>query len=482
MARRSASRRQTPLEATDTPESGGQSRRRKRRGPKSALSDSAFTENATEPIHRWVPWIAGFSARFVEEIIETRFGSGPRGAERPMVLDPFAGVGTTLVEALKHRCDAVGFEINPYAAFAAQTKLDSRNINLRSLDRAIARYRDYMQSVDEGNGRCAEPRSRAPAGFSTRTPFYSPAVERKVLHTLDFIRGIRSRKIRDLFRLAFASVMVQFSNYSYEPSLTRRSVAGKSDVADADVAQIVCEKLSAMRQDIAALRARIRGCAEPGTGRVINASFFCAREHLAPASVDLVVTSPPYVNNYHYVRNTRPHLHWLGFADSAGELKDYEEQNFGKFWQNVRQKPDVGLEFELPALEALLGLIRERNAERGVYGGHGWANYAAAYFNDSYRFCGILSEVLRPGAHAIVVLGNSILQGIEVRTDEIFAEIAGLCGLRVEAIHLLRTKRTGSSIINSTVRAGGAPGKAALYESAVELAAPAGHYRWSQKQ
>ncbi len=474
MARRRAPTQKLLFTATNVPEPKGRRRATEKGGTKSALSDSAFTENATEPVHRWVPWIAGFSARFVEEIIETRLGRKPRSAGRPLVLDPFAGVGTTLVEALKHGCDTVGFEINPYATFAAQTKLDCWNIDLRSLDRAVAQYRDYMQSVSEGNGRPSDPRSRVPAHFTTRMPFYSPLVERKVLHTLDFLGGIRSRKIRDLFRLAFASVMVQFSNYSYEPSLTRRSVAGKSDVTDADVAQIVCDKLFAMRQDIAVLQARFRQVAEPATGRVIGASFFCAREHLAPASVDLVITSPPYVNNYHYVRNTRPHLHWLGFAGNPTDLKSYEEQNFGKFWQTVRHKPDAGLEFELPGLDALLRQLRAQNADRGVYGGAGWANYAAAYFNDSYRFCTILRELLRPGAHAVIVLGNSILQGIEVRTDEIFAEIAGLCGLRVEAIHLLRTKRTGSSIINSTVRASGAPGKAALYESAVELSAPSG--------
>ncbi len=81
---------------------------------------------------------------------------------------------------------------------------------------------------------------------------------------------------------------------------------------------------------------------------------------------------------------------------------------------------------------------------------------------------------MRPGAHGVVVLGNSILQRVEVPTGRIFAEIAALCGLNLAGIHLLRTKRTGPSIINSTVRTSGAPAKAALYESAAELSAPTG--------
>ncbi len=243
-----------------------------------------------------------------------------------------------------------------------------------------------MESVAEGNGRCSEPGSRVPAGFTTRTPFYSPAVGRKVLHPLDFLGAIPSREIKDLFRLAFGAVMVQFSNYSYEPSLTRRTVAGKADVADADVAQIIGEKLLTMRLDIAALRAVCRQRVAPGRGRVINGSFCCAREHLAPESVALVVSSPPDVNNYHYVRNTRPHLHWLGFAGNPADLKSYEEQNFGKFWRNVRHKPEVKLEFRVPRRDALLDKLRTQSADRGVYGGRGRANYAAVYFNDCYRF------------------------------------------------------------------------------------------------
>jgi hypothetical protein len=33
------------------------------------LRDAAASENKSLPIHRWVPWIAGFSAKFVEDVI-----------------------------------------------------------------------------------------------------------------------------------------------------------------------------------------------------------------------------------------------------------------------------------------------------------------------------------------------------------------------------------------------------------------------------
>jgi len=61
--------------------------------------------------------------------------------------------------------------------------------------------------------------------------------------------------------------------------------------------------------------------------------------------VDLVVTSPPYLNNYHYPRNTRPQLHWLGMAGGPGYKAAREDESFGKFWQTVRGSEPVKLDF-----------------------------------------------------------------------------------------------------------------------------------------
>ena len=76
---------------------------------------------------------------------------------------------------------------------------------------------------------------------------------------------------------------------------------------------------------------------------------------------------------------------------------------------------------------------------------------------------------MKPNATAVVVIGNSILQGIEIKTDEVFAEIAAIVGLRAKDLVMLRTKRTGSSIVDSTVRAATTRKKTVLYETAVVL-------------
>ena len=60
--------------------------------------EATAAQNKILPIHRWVPWVAGFSAQLVEDEIDAYLPK--QGRSRKLVLDPFAGVGTTLVEAL----------------------------------------------------------------------------------------------------------------------------------------------------------------------------------------------------------------------------------------------------------------------------------------------------------------------------------------------------------------------------------------------
>ena len=103
----------------------------------SAFTDPAFANNKTLPIYRWVPWIAGFSSDFVSAALNSYMNG------KGTVLDPFAGVGTTLVEATLQEHDTVGFEINPYAALACRTKLYAYLINPDMLQNQILQLQAF---------------------------------------------------------------------------------------------------------------------------------------------------------------------------------------------------------------------------------------------------------------------------------------------------------------------------------------------------
>lgn len=430
----------------------------------SYFSDPSFANNKSQPIHRWVPWIAGFSSSFVRDVLQMYL------EDQGTVLDPFCGVGTTLVEALLRGHNAVGFEINPYAAHASRTKVNAHRITASELDEEISRFQAFYKSKTADG---YVPKSAPPEGFRTRSEFYSPRVLHKVLILQDFIDTITDSNLRNLFRLAFASTMVRYSNYSYEPSLGRRVSAGKQEILDFPVGQTIVNKLLEMLADISWFQENLP--TEPPGAKVINDSFFSYQEYLPPASVDLIVTSPPYLNNYHYNRNTRPQLYWLGYAERPKDMKPLEYSNFGKYWQTVRERDRLDLKFSLPStdLEEQLQTLRQLKPEKGIYGGNGWANYAAAYFNDCYAFAKAIKYTLKPKATALVVIGNSILQGVMIPTDQYFGKIAESIGLKLVRIDVPRATRVGNSIIQSDVRVVKAKKSHQLYEAIVELRNPA---------
>jgi len=428
--------------------------------PRPRFRDSAFMANRTVPVHRWIPWIAGFSSAFVEDCM-TNFLGDPKG-RTPTVLDPFAGVGTTLVASVLKGYDSVGFEINPYAALACRVKVNAPTLDVARLKLCRRRYADLSRNGYE------RAEGKPPDGFISRIPFFSPAIEEQVYGLMAFLRTIKDPTIADIFRLAFGASMVGFSNYTYEPSLCSRPGAGKPLVEKADVHASVLRKVSEMTDDVVWMQKEVERTGQVGKGKVHELNFMRSPEVMEPGTIDLAVTSPPYLNNYHYVRSTRPQLYWLGLIQERADLRRLEQENVGKYWQTVRDAKEVPLTFKHEGLARLLGAIRNTRIERRAYGGPGWANYAASYFNDTYDFLGKLRRTLARRGIAVIVIGNSIIQGHEIKVELFLADLAAQQGLVVGGIEQLRTKRVGASITKSTVRRG-QTNQATLYESAVIL-------------
>jgi len=430
------------------------------------IRDPAFSDNKDQPIHRWVPWIAGFSSRFVDKVIDAFGSSASCNRHPPCLLDPFCGVGTTLVQGMLRGWSTIGFEINPYAALASRIKVESSHINLDRLEDTIQALRTESR---EWGSSSFQPHSQPPEAFKSRIPFFSPQVEKQVLCLLDFIDRINDNHVRDIVRLAFGAVMVSFSNYSYEPSLGTRPAAGKPLVKNADVAAVVSSKIRQVVSDIKRLYDRLGDSGDNASHEIYTENFLSeAKNHLATRSVDLMITSPPYMNNYHYVRNTRPQLYWLSLIADGLATKDLEVNNFGKFWQTVRAGPPVEPTFVHKELFSLVQKLRTIRVHRGPYGGPGWANYVISYFNDCHAFLKVLHRLLKRGGVGVIVIGNSIIQGIEFKVDRLLADLGEQQGFFVVAANQIREKRVGASITRSSVRRG-ASNRAALYESAVVL-------------
>ena len=324
------------------------------------FQDPAFSLNREIPVHRWVPWVAGYSKIFAADAIE-KYAREPRC----VVLDPFAGVGTTLLEAdrLGHR--AIGYEINPYATFVASIKLKAHRIDTGLLRDTIARLEAFGRLIGSD---AIEPEANPPRGFISRAPFYSPNVERKVLFMMDFIENERKTNPdgADAVRLAFGSTMVGYSNYSYEPSLGQKRTVGRAEVDDYPVIEAIAQKMNEMAEDADWYRLN-RADGEREDPEIRQSSFLDTYDRLPRNEIHVIVTSPPYMNNYHYNRNTRPQMYWLGLCESPRDLRVLETLNFGTYWQNARDKDEILLNDQItdPEIRMTVDEIRRQNPEKG---------------------------------------------------------------------------------------------------------------------
>ena len=265
----------------------------------------SFTDNMKLPVHRWFRYSAGFSAEWAGSLIAAHKG------ELPVVLDPFAGSGTTLIEAEQHGARAYGIEAHPFVARIAAAKLA-----YRSSREAFATHVLKVEDVARG--------------MMPNTEHY-PELVRKCytedsLQKLDQIRRAYEfckdgSESTSLTWLALVSILRAVSHVGTAPWQYVLPNKSKKKVLDPVVAFDLAAR--AIGEDMRVTESRDRHA--PRASLIHGDARTC--EGIPDDSVDLVVTSPPYANNYDYADATRLEMSFMGEVDSWSDLKDVVRQH-----------------------------------------------------------------------------------------------------------------------------------------------------------
>jgi hypothetical protein len=162
------------------------------------------------------------------------------------------------------------------------------------------------------------------------------------------------------------------------------------------------------------------------------------------ASIDAVITSPPYPNEKDYTRTTRLESVLLGFVSSRDQLRALKRTMVRSNTRGVYKGDDddrwIAGHLEI---ERIAGAIEARRIELNKTSGFErlYAKVTKLYFGGMARHLAELRPVLRPGAHLAYVVGDqaSYLR-IMIRTGQILAGIASDLGYEVLGIDLFRTR------------------------------------------
>lgn len=399
-----------------------------------------FTSNAEAPIHRWAPYIQGFSASFVLSKLN-QYIRQLNGCLRAH--DPFAGCGTVLVEAKKTGVwSSTGTELNPLLSYITGVKLNCWDVDPDAL---------WLQYEKLRFGDLAP----FPEFLDTERQF-KPAVLENLQRILATVQKVRSPKIRDLLRVAFSGILTDCSNLKRTPSLGYDKSKNVHHTAPLKLFQ---QKVEQMCEDLRLIRrAFSQAISNPAEIFTENAKAF------SPKPISVAITSPPYMNGLDYVMNYKIEMAWLGFLGGYKTGKALKDSmvacdNISKgLTKTFASMPD---KYREPWLDAILETLRENVANWGPehkrkriqrtrsgppsdgYRRPDMPEIVHKYFDDMDKVMAKISASLAPNGRFILVLGDSFIADTYIPTDLLIAKMGTLRGLEIESIERARNRRSG---------------------------------------
>ena len=395
-----------------------------------------------QAFHNWYRFVLAYPPELVRKYIEG-FGL----SDESVVLDPFCGTGTTLVECKLRGITSVGLETNPVARFASSVKVDWKTDP------------DLLER-EAGNIACAAESELYSHGIDDNRVFdgslediplkgLDPALAKLLLansispiplhKTLVLLEALRRHRNEPYYRyglLAMAKALVSpISNLAFGPEVGVGRI--KTDVP------VIGSWLREMEAICADLRTA-PGCPEVET-TVLGEDARRVSEVVASESIDAVITSPPYPNEKDYTRTTRLESIILGFVGSNADLRAVKRSLIRSNTRGVYKTDDDDLwAAGYPEVQLIARLIEQRRLDLGKTSGFEklYGRVTRLYFGGMARHLAHLRAVLRPGAQLAYVVGDQASYlGVMIRTGQLLAAIAQTLGYELVSVDLFRTRR-----------------------------------------
>ena len=423
--------------------------------PPTASAARNRLQPADRAVHDRYRFVPSFPPHLVRDYA-CRFGlEAGYGDPAGVVLDPFCGTGTTLVECKKLGLASVGMESNPMAYFASAVKVDWAidGATLRRHAHAIAGAA-ARTLASQGIGECSgapllaagSPAREAPGMAPLRDlpaeqarlllkNSISPLPLHRTLVLLDAIDEHGSEPLRRLGRLALASALVRrVGNLKFGPEVGVGKVK-----RDAPALDVWLQGMNAMARDLDTLRDRAHTPAE-----AMLADSRSAGRALKARSVAAVITSPPYPNEKDYTRTTRLESVILGLVRDRQHLRQLKQTLVRSNTRGVYKADTDDREVaDHASIGEVADAIEHRRQALGKTSGFErlYHRVTRLYFGGMHRHLASLRPALKLGAKLAYVVGDqaSYLR-VMIRTGELLADVAQSLGYKVIAIDLFRTR------------------------------------------
>ena len=342
-----------------------------------------FEPSKEKPIYSWFYYKEAFSPEIVEWVLRREKDVG-------IMLDPYCGIGTSLLTAKSHQLQAIGFDISPLAVLVSKVKCE--NYDKVEID-DIVKFLDITNNLPEPtvkwefelfSPRAAFPKSHYNALLSLRIA----------------IDNVENEKVRDLLLVALLSIIPQVGIFIKD-----------GGVLKIDKSKSAMPVKEAFKRKIKKIVNEIENNSINGPVPRVERADARDLNKVENESVDLIVTSPPYLNNVDYTKVYGLELS-LMFLDRTvtkqvrGEaVRSFITSNLPP--ENVPQ--EVGeIGYKIPVI--------------------------GNYFSDMEKTIKEAYRVLKPGGACYLVIGNTVIYGTHIFVDEVLGEIAERIGMQCEIV------------------------------------------------
>ncbi|HTR29178.1 MAG TPA: DNA methyltransferase [Puia sp.] len=350
-----------------------------------SFNDSRSTESFTHNYHRYP---AKFIPQVVKKLIEKYTVEGDT------IADVFAGCGTTLVESKLHGRACIGVDINPVARLITDAKINPLKPEL--IQEEYGKLESYMARY-HGN------KTYYKAQHPRINYWFRRWEKNKIAFLYHRILKIEDTKIKTFYLCALSNVLKNCSRWLQD-----------STKPQIDPNKKIAEPFSSFSMQVKKMITKNKLFYEE-LKRNGNLDVNC-RINLADArntritseSISAVITSPPYVTSYEYADIHQLTGYWYEYIS---DLPTFRKAFIGTFYSNSQSNLSVAS----PTAQAIVESLQ--NSDKKV------AKEVVNYFNDMNDVAREMKRILSPKGVICMVMGNTTLRNVKIKSAEAFAEI-----------------------------------------------------------
>jgi DNA modification methylase len=337
------------------------------------------TSNFTHSIH---PYPAKYIPQIPHKIISTFTN------ERHTILDPFCGSGTSLLEAKLLGRDSIGTDLNPIGVLISRVKTYTlTQADLEFLTKFKCRLKKAYNNP-------ADSSFWMPDIPNIQHWFSLPAIEglRRIVHQIRMVENVAQKRI---LNLALSNIIVGVSNQESE---TRFSAKNKNDINVDRILDVFLKKL-----DDIVKRLLLTSSLEKFNNSKVDVflqNTLLIENTLSSNSIDLIVTSPPYLNSFDYYLYHKFRIFWISYPENIEDVIPVK----------VIQKEEIGSRYRYSGAKS-----------NGVES-----------FNSEMETCfKAFNKILKPSKLLFLVVGDSIVKGDFMKMDSYYSSLLSNCGFKL---------------------------------------------------